>query len=66
MPSSDITKCTNDKCELNEFCWRFKSPSNGYYQSYCCFTPTLDVEVLTCEMFIAYNFEGLESQQINK
>lgn len=34
---ADITKCTNEKCELKNKCRRYTAISNEYYQSYAYF-----------------------------
>lgn len=31
---ADIAKCNNDKCNINEQCYRYTVTSNSYAQSY--------------------------------
>ena len=33
---TDITKCANKKCKINDFCYRYTA-NDGYWQSYAKF-----------------------------
>ena len=48
MLSTDITKCSNEKCCLKEKCFRHTCESQ-YWQAYSLFEPLSDEE---CEFFI--------------
>jgi hypothetical protein len=44
----DLTLCTNEDCNINYMCYRFKAKPSEYVQSYIRFEPQDD----HCEFFI--------------
>ena len=63
----DITLCTNEDCNINYMCYRFKAKPSEYVQSYIRFEPTnfADGDAY-CEEFIYINDNSKQSDYLTK
>lgn len=61
MPSSDITFCLNETCELKDSCFRAtKKPKMSEYVSFTMFYPRYNEHGTECDYFIRKEKENDE------